>query len=215
LVEAVTEWAVDRDLWVMIDESYADLVLPPARHVHPVECRADAADRVVSVRSFSKSFSVTGWRVGYLYGPAPVVAAARSLQTHLTSHAPSVLQHALVPAAEGAADDDVEATVARIGGRLAVVEEGLAGLPELRWERPAGGFYLFLDCRALLGRTYHGVRVATTGELTERLVTDAGVAVTSGAAFGAEGYVRMSLTADEGDLAEACARIGEFVGHGR
>ncbi|OLE22243.1 MAG: hypothetical protein AUG49_19790, partial [Catenulispora sp. 13_1_20CM_3_70_7] len=212
LLADIADWAGRHGLWLVLDECYGDLVFAPARHVHPVQRVRDCVERVVTIGSFSKSFAVTGWRVGYLYGPRPVIDAAARFQTHLTSHAPSVLQYALVPAARGAADDFVCTTVALLEQRLALADKELADVRWLSHRRPGGAFYLFLDCSQVIGRRY-GERVLDTGaDLAALLLDEAGVAVVAGSAFGVDDHLRLSLTADEERLRTALARMKEVLG---
>lgn len=216
VIEEITRWAEDHDLWVVFDECYADLVFSPAVHVHPIQMRPQSAHRVVTVGSFSKSFAVTGWRVGWLSGPEQLIGATKALQSHLTSHAPSVLQHALVPAALGAADEFVADSVRIQRDRLATAEQELADTPYLRWLRPGGTFYLWLDCRELAGRQLAGrehgsVRLDDDVILTEQLLASAQLGCVAGSAFGAPGFLRLSLTVDEARLTEAFGRLKELV----
>ena len=210
-IAVITDFAIRHDLWLVIDESYADLVHAPARHVHPLEVRPQAGARTVSIGSFSKSFAVTGWRVGYLYGPGPVVAGAASLQSHLTSGTANVLQQALLPAARGEADGAVEAALVRLHRRLRTVEESLERMPEVSWNRPEGTFYAFLDFGRLLGRTWSGKPVASIDELADRLLTATGVATTPGTAFADATHLRLSLTVSDDELIEALHRMERFV----
>jgi aspartate aminotransferase len=211
VIEEITRWAEEHDLWIVFDECYADLVFAPTVHVHPIQVRPQSADRVVTVGSFSKSFAVTGWRVGWLSGPDQVIGATKALQSHLTSHAPSVLQHALMPAALGAADEFVADSVRIQRDRLATAEQELAGTPHLRWQRPGGTFYLWLDCRELVGRECDGVRLDDDVILTGQLLASAQLACVAGSAFGAPGFLRLSLTVDDAQLRKALGGLKEFV----
>jgi aspartate aminotransferase len=212
-IQQISQWAEEYGMWVVFDECYADLIFPPAVHIHPIQMCPRSANQVVTVGSFSKSFAVTGWRVGWLSGPTQLIRAAKALQSHLTSHAPSVLQHALLPAALGLADDFPADSVRIQQERLAAAEQELAGVPYLRWRRPDGTFYLWLDCRELLGRRHAGVLLADDLLLSEQLLVHAKLACVAGSKFQAPGFLRLSLTVEEARLRKALSGLKEFVGH--
>lgn len=213
VIEQIARWAGEHDLWIVFDECYADLVFPPNVHYHPVQVWPESVTRVVTVGSFSKSFAVTGWRVGWLAGPPQLIRAAKALQSHLTSNAPSVLQHALLPAAQGAADEFVADSVRVQHARLAVAEQELAGTPHVRWQRPDGTFYLWLDCREVLGRAHGAVRLGNDLVLSDQLLEKAQVACVAGSAFGAPGFLRLSLTVGESHLRKGLSDLKEFFSH--
>jgi aspartate aminotransferase len=209
-VADITRWAMRNDVFIVFDESYAELTFAGSRHVNPVSVVPEARDHVLSVGSFSKQYAITGWRAGFAVGPEPVIAAMKKLQGHATSNAPTPVQHAMVRGlADDLADYPRESTAA-LEGRYRLLADELSGIGGLRWEVPRGGFFLFLDCRDVL-RTAVGRLPGAGGstELAEHLLDRHGVATVPGAAFGAEGFLRVSFAVGDADVALGAERLAK------
>ncbi|MEU6082334.1 aminotransferase class I/II-fold pyridoxal phosphate-dependent enzyme [Streptomyces sp. NPDC047108] len=207
----ITEWAVRNDLWILFDECYGDLVLPGAEHTHPVHLVAGARDHVVSFGSFSQSFAVPGWRVGWAYGPERVVSALADLQHHTTSSAGSAVQHGVLPAARGEEDAFLSEIRAVLRHRHGLARGLIAELPHVTAPDPQGAHYFLLDARSLLGRTLYGTRLDTADDLAGALVDHAQVALAPGTAFGAEGRLRLSYGLPDDRIEEGLGRLGEVL----
>lgn len=210
-LQEITSWAVVNDVWIVFDECYRELVEDGVHAAHPVSLVPQARDRVVSVNSFSKSFAVTGWRAGYVYGPPSVVSAMKHLQSHTTSHVSSVLQHGLLPAAQGMADgfqEEVRITLAR---RRGMVARALDAMPGLSYRMPQGAFYFFVDVSGLLGGTVCGQEVCTTEDLVSVLMRESHVGLTPGSAFGSATHVRLSYAIEDEEIAAGLERMAKVV----
>jgi aspartate aminotransferase len=192
LLTSITEWAVRNRLWIVFDECYGELVLEGVQHVHPASVVRDARNLMIGIGSFSKSFAVTGWRTGHAHGPERVIRAMKNLQSHTTSNATSVVQHALLPAARGELDSFVQDVRDVLRRRHLVVQQALARIPYLSAPTPQGAFYFFLDARKLVGRKLRGTPVTDSAILAELLLEQAHIALTPGSAFGSEGFLRLS-----------------------
>nr|WP_272923872.1 pyridoxal phosphate-dependent aminotransferase [Streptomyces sp. SID3343] len=206
----IADWAAERDVWLVSDECYSSLVHPPARHVSLLSVAPHVQERLVTVNSFSKSFAVTGWRIGYVHAAPAVVDAMKKMQSHTTSHASSVVQHGLVSAAAGAEDAfraDVLVTLAR---SRSLVADRLGRIPHLRFRFPDGAFYFFVDCRDALGRSHQGRRITDADVLADMLLEHAAVAVVPGSAFGLDGFFRLSYAIDEKDILLGLDRLEGF-----
>ncbi|MGE3619139.1 MAG: pyridoxal phosphate-dependent aminotransferase [Acidimicrobiia bacterium] len=195
----LVELARAHDLWVVGDECYEDIAFGGPV---PVTARFDADERVVSVFSFSKSYAMTGWRVGYVHAPGRLAPLLSGLQEPLVSCVNTPAQHAALAALTG--PQDVVARMRdsyrdRRDAALAVLAD--AGIPALR---PAGAFYLWVDVSAA------GLPSA---EVARDLVVERRVAAVAGEAFGpsGQGALRISLATAVDDLLEGCRRIGERV----
>ena len=200
-LEAVARLCRRHDLWLISDEVYATL-LYDGEHVAPASLPG-MADRTATVSSLSKSHAMTGWRVGWLIGPAALVEHAANLALCMLYGSPPFIQDAATVALT---QDVSEAGVMldRFQRRRDAVCRRLAGLPGLACTRPKGGMFVMLDIR----------RTGLSAEdFAQRLLAEEGVCVLSGDAFGgaATGHVRLSLTAPDERLAEACNRIGRFA----
>ena len=198
-LRAVLEIAERHDLWVISDECYDQLVFE-GRHVSMATL--GHTDRVITVFTFSKSYAMTGWRVGYVIGPHDFIRQLALHQEPVTSGAPTVSQHAALAALRGPQDCVGEMTAAYGHRRDAATAE----LDQfgVRYVRPTGGFVMMADV------TETGLK---SWEASERLLREERVAVVPGSAFGAcgEGFVRLSLAVGDDVVAEGSRRLGRFV----
>jgi arginine:pyruvate transaminase len=200
-LEAVAELCRRHDLWLITDEVYATL-LYEGEHVGPATLPG-MAERTVTISSLSKSHAMTGWRVGWLIGSEELARHVGNLALCMLYGSPGFIQEAATTALAGEIAE-VAAMRERYRRRRDAVCRRLAGLPGLACTRPKGGMFVMLDVR----RT--GLSADT---FARRLLADEGVSVLAGDAFGgaAAGHVRLSLTASDERLAEACNRIGRFA----
>jgi aspartate aminotransferase len=182
----IVEAAAERDVWVLSDECYLYFAHPPATPFTAGQLPAELRSRVMISGSFSKTFAMTGWRVGYALGPAPWIRGMLKVQSHSTSNTSSISQKAAIEAAT-APLDAVNLMVAEYKRRRDWIVPALNEIEGIKCAMPEGAFYVFPDVRGLLGG-----RIKTSGELAKLLLDTARVVVTDGAAFGAEGYLRIS-----------------------
>lgn len=197
-------------VWIMADDIYEHLIHDGTAHATLAAVAPDLADRVLTVSGVSKTYAMTGWRVGYCGGPARLIRAMSRVQGQSTGGVSPIAQAAAVAALTGPQDivADMRATYAARGRRVAAALDGLHGM---RCRVPRGAFYVFPDVSGVLGRTAPGGRRLTTDEdVAAALLEDARVATVHGAAFGAPGHLRLSTAAEDAALATACARIAAF-----
>jgi aspartate/methionine/tyrosine aminotransferase len=163
-------------------------------------------DRTVLCGSTSKAYAMTGWRCGWMIAAPEVVAAANTLQSHVTSNVSSITQKAAIAALVGPRDP-VERMRAEYHERRNHLMQWLATEPRVRCVRPAGAFYAFVDITDCLSPD--GFR--TSAEFAQRLLEEKSVVVTAGEAFDAPGFVRISYAAAPSRLEEGMKRLLEFV----
>ncbi|MET8977025.1 aspartate transaminase [Streptomyces sp. NPDC004539] len=194
---------------VLTDEIYDEIWYDAGAHPSLAAAEPRLADRVFLTNGVSKTYAMTGWRIGYGAGPADLVAAINTLQSQISSCPSSVSQAAAAAALTGP-QEFVRETVEVYRARRDTTVELLTRSTELTCTPPSGGFYLLVDCRAYLGRyTPSGERVDTDEEFTRHLLDSQQVAVIHGSAYGAPGYVRISFATSTEALTEACARIAK------
>ncbi|KPK64917.1 MAG: aspartate aminotransferase [Planctomycetes bacterium SM23_32] len=213
-LRALLEAALEKDLWIISDEIYEKLVYDEAEHVSSASLGPQVRERVVTINGLSKTYAMTGWRIGYAAGPPEVIQAAGRLQSHMTSGADSIAQRAAVEALEGP-QESVEEMREAFDERRHLLVEGLNELPGVSCLMPRGAFYAFPDCRGLLGRSYGSRRVENSLELCEALLDQAQVAAVPGSAFGAEGFVRFHYAKSDADIKKALERLGNFAAAGQ
>jgi aspartate/methionine/tyrosine aminotransferase len=201
-IERIAELALRHDLVVLADEIYARILYDGARHVS-IASLPGLAERTVVLDGFSKTYAMTGWRLGYAIVPPPLVKAYGTLIINTISGATAFAQVGAVEALRGP-QDDVDAMVAEFCVRRDLVVDGLNRIPGVRCHKPQGAFYVFPEISGT------GLKGA---ELADRLLHDAGVCVLAGTAFGHVGvnHIRISYANSRENLAEALGRIESFV----
>ncbi|HEX2274436.1 MAG TPA: pyridoxal phosphate-dependent aminotransferase [Acidimicrobiales bacterium] len=209
-LQAVGRWASEHGLWVVTDEIYDNLVYGEHRFSSVVTLVPDLADRCVVVNGVSKSYAMTGWRVGWMVGPPDVIAAAANLQSHATSNVANVSQAAALAALTGD-QSCITAMREAFDRRRRRMHALLAAIPGVTCLEPQGAFYAFPALGGVLGRELGGRRPATTLELAEVVLEEAKVAIVPGEAFGAPGYARLSYALGDDALEEGVTRLAKLL----
>lgn len=210
-VKAIGEWALARGLWVVTDEIYEHLTYGDATFSSMPTLVPGLADQCVVVNGVAKTYAMTGWRVGWLIGPADVVKAAANLQSHATSNVANVSQMAALAAVSG----DLSAVAMMRGAfdrRRKTIVAMLAEIPGITCPEPEGAFYVYPSVKGLLGKQLRGRRPASSAELAELILEEVEVAVVPGEAFGTTGYLRMSYALGDDDLVEGVSRMQKLLG---
>lgn len=209
-MQAIGRWAADAGIWVLTDEIYGHLVYPPAEHHSLPALVPDLRDRCVVVNGVSKTYAMTGWRVGWMIAPEDVARAAANFQSQTTSNVSNVSQMAALAALR-----DSQASVAamreEMNRRRKRMHEMLQAIPGVTCVEPEGAFYAFPSVRALLGREIGGELVQTTGQLAEVALEKAKVAIVPGEAFGAPGHLRLSYAMAFEEMVEGVSRLGNLL----
>ena len=209
-VEEIGRWALETGLWVLTDEIYEHLTYGGATAPSMPVLVPELADRCVVVNGVAKTYAMTGWRVGWVVGPADVVKAATNLQSHATSNVANVSQAAAIAALTG--DLSAVATMREaFDRRRQTIVSMLREIPGVACPEPQGAFYVYPSVKGLLGRSIGGRTAETSVELAELILELAEVAVVPGEAFGTPGYVRMSYALGDDDLAEGVSRIQKLL----
>jgi len=214
LVAEIGRWAADRGIWVITDEIYEHLVYGDARFVSMPVVAPEIADRCVVLNGVAKTYAMTGWRVGWMAGPADVIKAATNLQSHATSNVSNVAQAAALAAVSG----DLSAAAhmrAAFDRRRQVMTSMLNDVPGVVCPLPEGAFYCYPSVKGVLGKEIAGQRPATSGQLAEVLLDEVDVAVVPGEAFGTDGYFRLSCALGDADLEEGVSRLAKLLSSAR
>ncbi|GAA1939544.1 pyridoxal phosphate-dependent aminotransferase [Nocardioides marmoribigeumensis] len=205
-VEAIGRWADEHGLWVVTDEIYEHLTYDGVEAVSLPVAVPEIADRTVVLNGVAKTYAMTGWRVGWLIGPADVVKAATNLQSHATSNVCNVAQKAALAALTGdlSAVDEMRSAFDR---RRRTMVEMLNEIDGVVCPEPKGAFYVYPSVKGLLGKEVDGVAPQTSAELAGLILDKVEVAVVPGEAFGSPGYLRLSYALGDDDLVEGVSRI--------
>jgi aspartate aminotransferase len=198
----IVEWCASRDLFLMFDETYEFFVYDGAKHVSAGRWFDEYPETVVCINSMSKTFAMTGWRLGYAIAHRDVITAAGKIQSHSTSNPSSISQAAALEALNGG-DDEVVRMWEAYRDRRAWLIPAINAIDGLCCAHPDGAFYIFPDVSAFFGRG--SVRDSQT--LTDYLLDEARVAVIPGSAFGSDDHVRISYATSMERLQEGVRRI--------
>jgi len=209
-VAAIGRWAAEQGLWVITDEIYEHLVYGDAVHASMPVVAPEIADRCIVVNGVAKTYAMTGWRVGWMIGPKDAIKAATNLQSHLTSNVCNVAQQAALTAVSGPLDA-VEHMREAFDRRRQLIVGLLDAMPHVTCPEPLGAFYVYPSVTGLIGKSFDGVRPASSGELAALVLDQAEVAVVPGEAFGTPGYFRLSYALSDEDLIAGVTRMGEFL----
>lgn len=196
---------------VISDDIYEAIVFDGLEFATMASVAPDLADRILTVNGVSKSYAMTGWRIGYAGGPADLIGAMTKLQGQSTTNPSSIGQAAALAALNGP-QDFLSVWLSAYSQRRHLVQSRLEGVPGLTLQSPKGAFYHFIKCSRLSGRrTPAGDRLASDTDFSSFLINHAGVALVPGSEFGSPGYVRLCFAKSEHELAEACRRIRDAV----
>jgi len=212
-LKALVEIIRQHNFYVLADEIYLKLTYDGVETTS-LCAFPEIRDRLILVNGFSKSYAMTGWRLGYAAAPPPIVKAMDKIQSHTTSNACSVSQEAGLAAISGN-QEAVENMRRQFDERRRFVHGALSKIPGLSVRLPKGAFYLFINVAGLIGRQINGKKLNTPNDICQYLVEQAGVALVAGEAFGSMLHVRLSYAADMKTLQEAMTRLEKAFGEMR
>lgn len=208
--EAIGKWAAEKGLWVVTDEIYEHL-LYGGREISSIAVLVpELADRVVIVHGVAKTYAMTGWRVGWMVGPADVIKAATNLQSHATSNVNNIAQKAAVAALTGDLSAVAEMKVA-FDRRRQTIQRMLSEVPGFVCAEPEGAFYAYPSVKGVIGSTVRGTLIDSSLTLCNVVLEHAKVAFVPGEAFGTPGYGRFSYALGDADLSEGIGRINALL----
>lgn len=205
-LKALVQLAVKHDLTIISDEIYEKLVYDGAKHVSLASISDEARAHTVTVNGLSKSYAMTGWRVGYLCAPKELIRAVTKIQSHSTSNVCSIAQAAGIEALNGP-QESVEAMRAEFDRRRRMMYRACCELPHVTCADSKGAFYLLPDVSWYFGRSVDGKTIANAQDFSNYLLDEARVAVVPGDAFRAPKCVRMAYSNSYENIAEAMNRI--------
>jgi aspartate aminotransferase len=204
--KVIGEWADAHGLWVITDEIYQNLTYDGVRAVSIVEAVPSLADRTILVNGVAKTYAMTGWRLGWMVGPADAMKGAANLQSHLSSNVNNIAQRAALAALTGP-QDCVEEMRQAFDRRRKVIVAELNKIDGIHCPTPEGAFYVYPDVTGLLGREWDGVTPTTSLELADLILDKAEVAAVPGEAFGPSGFLRFSYALGDAPLLEGIQRL--------
>lgn len=204
--EKLVELCIERDLWLVSDETYESFVYDEADRYSLLSYRERLGDRLVYVSAFSKTYAMTGWRVGYGVSSKAVTKAMITIQSHDSTHTCSVAQKAALAAIEKCSEVPQE-RLELYRERRNLVVSGLNDIPGVSCPVPRGAFYAYPDVRELAARK----GLSGSMDLSRALIGEEAVATVPGEAFGTPGYLRISYATSEDNIREGLSRLARFA----
>ena len=209
-VRAIAAVCEEAEIFVLSDEIYEKLCYNGVKPFSIAAVSEKMKDLTVTVNGVSKSYAMTGWRIGYLAAPKDVAKAIDSFQSHATSNASSISQYATLEALN-APEEEVAAMVRVFDQRRAKLLALIDGIDGVSAVEPDGAFYVMLVIGGLFGKSYQGKVIANSIDFADALLEGEKVATVPGVSFGADDCVRLSYALSEKDIDEGLARIKRFV----
>ncbi len=209
-VRAIAKVCEEAGIFVLSDEIYEKLCYNGVKPFSIAACSEKMKDLTITVNGVSKSYAMTGWRIGYLAAPKDVAKAIDSFQSHATSNASSISQYATLEALNSP-EEEMEKMVAVFDGRRKKILDLIAGIDGVQGVEPDGAFYVMLVVGGLFGKKYGDKVIDGSIAFADTLLEGEKVATIPGISFGADDCVRLSYALSEADIEEGLARIKRFV----
>lgn len=203
--------AVENDFYVIADEVYEKLIYDGNKHVSIAAISAAIYEKTITINGFSKTYCMTGWRLGYSAAPLDVCKAMNSLQSHTTSNSTTFVQWAGIAALEKC-EDEVESMRVEFNKRRDYMKARFDAIPGITCVQPGGAFYLMPDVSTFFGKSDGGTTIRDSVDFCEYIIRDARVAIVPGAAFEMPSTVRFSYSTSMENIREGMDRFEQAVG---
>ena len=206
----IADLAVEKNIYIVADEIYEKLTYDGVKHVSIASFNDKIKDLTIVINGVSKSYSMTGWRIGYTASNAEIAKAMGNMQSHATSNPNSIAQAAALAAIDGS-DDFINMMRDEFHKRRNFMVERINSIPGLSCLMPHGAFYVMMNIKPLLGKNFYGVKIDNADQFCELLLEKAKVALVPGGGFAADGYVRLSYATSIENIKEGLDRIETFI----
>ncbi|MCX7765794.1 MAG: pyridoxal phosphate-dependent aminotransferase, partial [Candidatus Sumerlaeia bacterium] len=209
-LQAIAEIAVEKKLFVISDEIYEHLIYDGEKHYSIASLGDEIKKLTIVVNGVSKTYSMTGWRIGYAAGPKPVITAMSNLQSHSTSNPTSFCQHAAIEALRGD-QSFIQMMLKAFDERRRYMVEKLNSIKGIKCRVPKGAFYVFPDVSAFYGKKLNGKVIKGSLDFADYLLEKAKVAVVPGVAFGDDRCIRLSYATGLDKIKAGLERIEQVL----
>jgi aspartate aminotransferase len=211
-LKAIAKVLEGTNIMVLSDEIYEKLIYGDTKFVSFASLSKDAYDRTLTLNGLSKTYSMTGWRLGYTAGPLEVIRAMGRLQSHMTSNAVTFAQYAAVSAlTDPAADQTIEKMRKEFERRGEYMAERLNAIKGVDCPQPTGAFYCFPDVSSHYGRTINGVKISNSMDFAKVLLEQANVALVPGLPFGCDKNIRLSFACSMEQIKKGSDRLQKWL----
>lgn len=206
----IAEFAKKHDLVIISDEMYEKLVYDGEKHVSIASLSKDAYERTVVINGLSKSYAMTGWRMGYSASSEKIAKLMTNIQSHMTSNVCSITQYAAVEALNGP-QDEIQHMIKEFEKRRNYMVSELEKMKNISIIKPKGAFYIMINIEKYLGKKLNGDIINNSMDFAAKLLEEEQVAVIPGRAFGLDNYLRVSYATSLDAIKEGLVRINKFI----
>ncbi len=205
-LKIIADFVIENDLWLISDEIYSGIVYPPFRFESILKNFPKLKERMLIANGFSKSFAMTGWRIGYAAGPEEIIKTASNVHANTTSNVCSISQKAAL-ACLNVEPDYSKTFMSELTAKRDYALKIMNSIAGIQCREPQGAFYLFPNVKSFFGKRFETIPILSSASLANYLLMEHGVAIVPGEAFGAPGYIRISYAVDRKTLEQGLARI--------
>ncbi len=209
-LKLLTDVIIESGIYVLSDEIYEKLIYDGKKHVSIASFSNEIFNRTITINGVSKSYSMTGWRIGYTAGPEEIIRAMDTVQSQETSNPCSISQKAALAAITGP-QDFIKSWVDEFSNRRLYIVERLNSIEGVNCITPEGAFYVFPDVSAVYGRKYKDTVIDGSAAFCDYMLEEQHIAVVPGVGFGADAYVRLSYAVSMGDIEKAMDRFEDGI----
>lgn len=206
----IGELAVKHDLFIVSDEIYEKLLYDGEKHVSIATLSEAIKERTILINGVSKSYAMTGWRIGYAVAPAPIAKIMGNVQSHASSNPNAMAQKGAIAAISGD-QSCVDFMLKHFEERRNYMSERLSAIKGLSFIKPKGAFYIFIDMHELYGKSYKGQEINSAEDFAKLLLEEVNTAVIPCGAFGFDDHIRLSYAISKENIEEGLNRIEKFV----
>ena len=209
-LRAIAEVIVDHDIFVVADEIYEKLIYDGKKHVSIASFNEEIKKRTIIINGVSKSYAMTGWRIGFTAAVPEITKVMANMQSHAASNPSSISQAAALEAYNGT-QETVEEMRKVFEERRNYMVERINSIEGVSCRKPEGAFYVMMNIKDILGKEFHGRMINTSDDFCELLLEKSLVALVPGSGFGAEGFVRWSYATSMENIKKGLDRLEEFL----
>ncbi len=210
ILERIAEIVLKYDIYVISDEIYEKLIYDGVQHVSIASLGNEIKNKAIVVNGLSKSYAMTGWRIGYAAGPKEIIKAMTNIQSQSTSNPTSISQKAAVEALNGP-QDFIDTMLTEFDKRRRLLVSELNSIPDMSCLTPTGAFYAFPNMSKFYGKSINGRKISSSSDLALYLLEEARVALVHGGAFGDDNYIRLSYATSIDEIKKGIDRIRRAV----
>lgn len=209
-LEEISNFARKHNIIIISDEIYEKLIYDNKKHVSIASISEDAYNRTIVINGFSKTYAMTGWRVGYTASSVEIAKVMANIQSHMTSNTCSIAQYAALEALNGP-QDDIYTIISEFERRRDYMYSNLNNIDSIKSIKPQGAFYIMVNIEKLFGKKYNNEIIGSSLEFARLLLENENVAVIPGEAFGLDNYIRLSYATSMEAIEKGINRIRNFI----